>query len=64
MCEEVDKEKGPFKPSYKVHDMIDRLSKAVKTDLLGPATRWEYFISKIARDYHKDGNCNHKVKSR
>jgi hypothetical protein len=60
LCEGVDKEKGPFNPNWKVHDMLDRLSSAVATELRLPASTWEYFISKVALEYHKTpGICDH-----
>jgi hypothetical protein len=61
LCEDVDRVNGPFNPNWKVHDMLDRLSTAIAVELTMPANTWEYFISKIALEYHKNpGICEHR----
>jgi hypothetical protein len=59
LCEKIDMENGPFKPNYKLHNMLDRLSDKVKDDLTDAPSSWSYFISKIAMDFHKKGHCTH-----
>ncbi len=53
LCEDIDPDKGPFKPNWKVNTKLDRLSAKVNRDLLGNPRRWRYFLSALALEYHK-----------
>jgi len=59
LCDDIDPEKGPFAPNWKVHDMLDRLSGSIDVDLkyLDPKD-WDYFISKLAAEFHEP-LCSH-----
>ena len=54
ICENVDPDKGPFDPNWRIHDMLDRLSQGIRMDLTGPPEGWYYFISRVAMEYHRD----------
>jgi hypothetical protein len=58
ICENVDHEKGPFDPNWRVHNMIDALSRGIGMDLKGAPGYWKYFISKVAMQFHKTV-CEH-----
>ncbi|WP_157496667.1 AHH domain-containing protein [Hahella ganghwensis] len=60
LCEDIDPDKGPFKPNWKINSKLDRVSAKVERDLLANPRRWKYFISKLALDYHKP-ICPHKT---
>jgi hypothetical protein len=60
ICENVDKKKGPFDPNWRIHNMIDALSRGIGRDLKGSPGNWYYFISKVAMKYHNTpGVCRH-----
>jgi hypothetical protein len=58
ICSNVDPAKGPFDPNWRVHDMLDELSRGIGTDLKGPPGHWYYFISRVAMEFHRDV-CEH-----
>lgn len=53
---------GDKKPqaTYRVHDVLDRLSNHLQNRITEPRKNWDIFLSKYARDYHKRV-CPHKV---
>jgi hypothetical protein len=58
ICKKVDPDKGPFDPNWRVHDMLDSLSRGIGVDLKGPPGHWYYFISKVALEFHRTV-CEH-----
>jgi len=59
-CAFCDKKDGS-KPqtTYRVHDVLDRLSNHLEGEITGSEKSWRIFLSKYALDYHKPV-CNHK----
>lgn len=55
-----DPDKGPFTPNWRIHNMLDHLSRAIATDLKADRSEWRYFISTLAMKYHNE-NCPHPV---
>jgi hypothetical protein len=53
-CNNVDPEKGPFDPNWKVHNMLDNLSSGIETHLKKPPKQWKYFISRLAMNCNKN----------
>jgi len=58
ICKQVDPDKGPFDPNWRVHDMLDSLSRGIGVDLKGPPGHWYYFISRVAMEFHRTV-CEH-----
>lgn len=49
----------PFQPNWKVHNMLDRLSAGIRTNIASTNPKqWRYYISKVALQFHKDSGCN------
>jgi hypothetical protein len=54
VCEPVAAKNGPYLPNWRIHDMLDAVSRSIGEDLTGPPESWDYFISKLAMHFHKD----------
>jgi hypothetical protein len=50
----------PFQVNWKINRMMDRLSNEFIRDLRKPAPQWEFFISRLALNYHRK-DCTHSL---
>lgn len=58
-CIEAKNSAPPFDPNWKVHNMIDNLSKAIAGNITLPApAAWKYYLSRLSLEFHKNSGCN------
>jgi len=57
-CFLCDPKNKKSQANYHVHDVLDRLSTHLQTEITGSRESWRIFLSKYARDYHKPV-CTH-----